>query len=331
MAAATNATRVYYGTGGRADDLLQRVKQANQRLEQRDGLRRHFEYPWWVVAEHNPDYGRFVEAERDRLGPTHPLFLSQYELKAVAPQDALLDPPQLRLLEGGHPRRRAPEPGRVYVAGVDVAGPAEAVPDPLAARRTDRDSTVIAIAELDRTSGPSYPAIPGYPVRAAEPTLRIVELVEWRGKTHQEQYRDLLQLLDATWHCRAIAVDATGLGAAPAEFLARALGRRVLPVTFSAQRKSELGYALLAAVNGGRLRLYAPDEHDPEARACWSQLRAVRRAVQPGGLLSWAASHGHDDYVSALALLLEAASRAPPVHAAAMIVHPERYPDLGRY
>src|SRR5438128_5048688 len=125
MAASTNAPRVYYGTAWRQDDLLQSVKEANLARERRDGVRRHFEYPWWVVAEQNPAYGRFVEEERARLGANHPTFLTQYELRPVSARGALLDEDQLRRLRGDHPRLRAPRPGQVYVAGVDVGGWAE--------------------------------------------------------------------------------------------------------------------------------------------------------------------------------------------------------------
>src|SRR5262249_48851990 len=83
MAASTNAVRVFYGTAGRDDDLLQRIKAANLEAAQRDGAQRHFEYAWWVIAEHNRAYGEFVESERERLGATHPTFQSQYELKPV--------------------------------------------------------------------------------------------------------------------------------------------------------------------------------------------------------------------------------------------------------
>ncbi|HEY3081056.1 MAG TPA: hypothetical protein VGM69_14280 [Chloroflexota bacterium] len=309
MAASTNAPRVYYGVAGTADSLIERVKEQNLELERRDGLRRHFAYPWWVVAEHNPAYGAFVEAERDRLGAAHPIFRTQYELRALASEDALFDEAALRALQGDHPRREAPEPGRTYVAGVDVAGPAELVADPYAggSRRGRPDSTVVTIAENDPDGWSEHaPCAPD-----ASP-LRVVRHLAWTGRSHVEQHEELVRLLGEEWRCQAIAFDATGLGQAPCELLRRRLGERVRPVTFTGPKKSELGYALLAAVNGRRVALYRAGPDDDEARACWAQLRACRRYVQGRMQMGWEARRGHDDYVTSLALCLHAARFAQP-------------------
>ena len=57
-----------------------------------------------------------------------------------------------------------------------------------------------------------------------------------------------------------MVVDATGLGQGTASFLERSLGSGVVePFIFTAQSKSRLGFELLAAVNGGRLKMYAAD------------------------------------------------------------------------
>jgi hypothetical protein len=253
MAASTDAPRVYYGVAGPADSLIERVKERHLELERRDGLRRHFAYPWSVVAEHNPAYGAFVQAERDRLGAAHPIFRTQYELRAVAPEDALFDEAALRGLRGDHGRRDAPDPDRLYVAGVDVAGPAELGADPSegGGRPGRPDATVVTIAELDPDRWwTSDPGAPG------PPPLRVVRHVAWAGRPHLEQHEELARLLGEAWPCRAIAFDATGLGQAPCELLRRRLGERVVPVTFTGPRKSELGYALLAAVNSRRVALY---------------------------------------------------------------------------
>ena len=91
-------------------------------------MRRVFEYPWWVVAEHNPAYGRHVEAERDRLGADHPLFRTQYALEPVSTASPAARRGQLGLLQGDHPPSDGPVAGRAYVAGIDLAGPAEVDP-----------------------------------------------------------------------------------------------------------------------------------------------------------------------------------------------------------
>ncbi|MBI4236544.1 MAG: hypothetical protein HY688_04235, partial [Chloroflexi bacterium] len=89
MAAAFNATTILYGTAWRRDSLLEQV---NLELERHDGVRRHFRFDWQTVAAHNPSYGRFVEAERERLGPTHPLFRTQYALEPLDGAGGLFSP-----------------------------------------------------------------------------------------------------------------------------------------------------------------------------------------------------------------------------------------------
>ena len=54
MAAANGATTVFYGTAWDDANLLERSKQAHLEPERRDGVRRHFEYDWRVVAALQP-------------------------------------------------------------------------------------------------------------------------------------------------------------------------------------------------------------------------------------------------------------------------------------
>ena len=84
MASSTGATTVYYGTPWDDSTLLERAVQTNLEFERRDGIRRHFAADWTAVAERNPQYARYVEGERARLGENHPLFLTQYALKTVS-------------------------------------------------------------------------------------------------------------------------------------------------------------------------------------------------------------------------------------------------------
>ncbi|MFQ6020225.1 MAG: hypothetical protein ACE5KW_05670, partial [Dehalococcoidia bacterium] len=108
MAATANTTTVYYGTPWDDSTLLEQAVQANLERERRDGLRRHFQYDWTAVAEHNPAYARFVEAERQRLGEDHPLFLTQYALKTMSGGGRLFSPALRAQLQGQHRRLHAP-------------------------------------------------------------------------------------------------------------------------------------------------------------------------------------------------------------------------------
>jgi hypothetical protein len=83
----------------------------------------------------------------------------------------------------------------------------------------------------------------------------------------------------------------------------------VLPVRFSAESKSRMGYRLLAAVNSGCLKMYAQDG-SPEYRDFWREMEGARAAYRPNRLMSFSVepARGHDDYLMSLTLLVEAAS-----------------------
>jgi hypothetical protein len=102
MGSATNVTAILYGTTWDDSTLLEEVKQANLELQGKDGIKRHFRYDWQEVGRHNPDYLRFVEAERNRLGEEHPLFRTQYALLPLTHGGGFLSRQQIAMVLGGH-------------------------------------------------------------------------------------------------------------------------------------------------------------------------------------------------------------------------------------
>jgi hypothetical protein len=287
-----------------------------------------------VVAEQNPAYGLFVEREIARLGREHPTILSQYELKPVARSGSLFPQRLLERLRGEHARLAGPVPGPRYVAGVDVGGGSERAFDD----GEDADSTVVTIAEVEEGRGSAWEeeecAEDEEPPGTYRPsglglgrTARVVEIVELRG-SHMGQGRELARLLAGQWTCQRVVFDATGVGAAPCQMLGRVMGARVVPFVFGRASKSALGYELLAAVEGGRVKMWAAGADDRESNAFWQQVRATRRTVHEGMRLDWRARSGHDDYVASLALCLYAADGlGAPYFPGVMIPPVDRYAD----
>jgi hypothetical protein len=296
MAASTNAPVVYYGTPWAPDSLLEQAKAAHRAAERAGGPRRHFRFDWEHVAAHVPAYGRYVEAERERLGERHPLFRTQYLLEVVNAADRLFDAPALAQLGGDHARLRSPVEGERYVAGLDLAG----APRSEGAARRDADWTVLTIARVRRGLG-------GGNLHA-----EVVELQAWQGVATEPLIETLADRLRRVWRVRALAVDATGLGGPITDLLAARLPRGVVhPVVFSAERKSRLGFGLLAAVHSGRLRLFGQDG-TPERAECRRQLELARVAYRDGRTMRFDVdpAEGHDDYLMSLALCVDAAAHA---------------------
>ncbi len=309
MAAPANATTVYYGTPWDDTTLLEQAVQANLELERRDGIRRHFHFDWIAAAELNPAYGRYVEGERARLGENHPLFLTQYALKTVS-GGRLFGAGQRAQLRGAHPRRSAAAQGESFIAGLDVGGQelemtAGSRTSTGSGRAGDHDPTVLTVA---RVMAPASDAI------VQEPRLEVVEHLAVAGEKHDELFARLVDMLGHVWRVRRVAVDATGLGETLARLLARALGPSVVrAVRLTAESKSRLGYNLLAAVNGGRLRMYAADG-SAEYAEFWRQMELARAAYRPSRTMNFFVERcrGHDDYLMSLALVVEAARDLDP-------------------
>jgi len=316
MAAASGATTVFYGTAWDDANLLERARGAHLAAERRDGVRRHFEYDWRVVAASSAPYERFVSGEEERLGAAHPLFLTQYCLQSLPGAGRLFGPNQLTLLRGAHVALDAPAPGETYVAGLDVAGEAAggtsgaadgasgAADGPKGSslhRARGHDATVLTIGRVLVPEDPK-----------SESGVEVVRHYAWTGVPHAALHQSLVALL-SEWRVARVVVDATGIGEPVAAFLAKALGAsRVEALKLTSESKSRLGYALLAAVNGGRLRLYAGPS--VEAAECWRQLERCRAVYRPNQTLNFYVDErdGHDDFVISLALTLAGTGAAAP-------------------
>jgi hypothetical protein len=305
MTATTNCTVVHYGTTWNETTLLEEIKQTNLELEKIDGIRRHFRYDWQEVAKYNPDYLAAVEAEKQRLGETHPMFLTQYCLLPLYGGGGFLSAQQRAQLQGHHPRKHEADNGKIYVAGIDLAGEAEKTDDiQLRALRPRRDSTVITIGELDYSVVNAIQKQPG---------VKIVEHYRWTGARHTELYEKMIDVLKNIWRCKHTVVDATGVGQPVASFLQQALGSRITPFTFSAQSKSKIGFNLIAGINSGRLKMYTGDG-SLEYQEFWSEMEKAKSQYRANQTMNFFVdpAQGHDDFLISLALVLEAADSYNP-------------------
>ncbi len=315
MASSTNATTVLYGTTWDDSSLLEEVKRQNLQLEAVDGVKRHFRHDWREVSKYNPAYSTYVESERKRLGDNHPLFLTQYNLLTVRDQGRFLTPLQMAQMKGDHPRLRSPEPGKVYVAGLDLAGltgAADGDSDTDRDRnraRSRRDAAVLTIAQVGEPSAIAAGPEPHAPL----PEVKVVELAYWRDEPFPVLYDRLLEMIKVVWKCSLVVVDATGVGAGVAGFLKEALGRRVVPFQFTAQSKSRLGFQLLSFVNMGKIKVFETDG-SVEAETFRKEMQDARAEYRANQTMNFYVepSEGHDDYLMSLALAVEAAGLYRP-------------------
>ncbi|HEX6031450.1 MAG TPA: hypothetical protein VFY90_08455 [Tepidiformaceae bacterium] len=283
MAASTGAPTVLFGTPWDSRTLLDEAVARNREHEARamGQLRLHYEVGWPEVAEVNEAYGQYVRHERDRLGPRHPLFLSQYGLRTIEGGGRLFSAEALAAMEGRHARLQEPIADERYVAGLDVAGDGE-----------NADASVLTIARV-----------------VAGGACEVVQHLAWRSKRITELEAAVTAAANL-WRFERLVIDATGMGLAIAPHLEQELGRtEVEAFVFSAGSKSELGYQMIGAAGRGALRLYAHDG-SAEAEACRAELRACSSSHRPNRKIAWGNDRGSDDYVASLALCLRAVESA---------------------
>ena len=326
MGSSTNVTTLHYGTTWDDSTLLEEIKQMNLDQERKDDIKRHFRYDWQEVARYNPEYGKFVEAEKSRLGENHPLFRTQYALLPIEGRGGFLSRQQIAVMLGTHPRLKQPTDSKaVYIAGIDLAGesqdsspdPQSTTPKTIGSRLPTRshDSTVITIAELGTTPVWQNRREAGVGL----PLLKVVEQYQWTGIPHSQLYSQMVAVL-RKWHCYRIVVDATGIGQPVASFLRKELGSKVRPFTFTQKSKSYMGFELLSFINSGRLKLYQQDG-SPEYQQTVFQLETARANYRPNQLMSFYVEphEGHDDFLMSLGLLVIGAEEFKPRQARGLV------------
>jgi hypothetical protein len=306
MAASTNATTLFMGTPWRKDSLLSRQLRHLREVELETGEQRVWTVPWTEVAEVLPKYRERVEARIAQFGERHPTIKTEYWLEELDGEEGLFPPHRLAQMQGDHSRRDRAEPGTRYALLIDVAGEDELGGSAeVFASGMRRDCTALTVVEIDAALG-------------RLPLYRVVDRRRWIGTKHT-QLRDVLaDLARHVWQAERVVIDATGIGAGLASFLAerlqdRALGRAI-PVgrfIFTQQSKSQLGWDFVGLIETGRYREYvdpAPIGSAERAvtEAFWAELKGIEFAVAagPGQAMRWgAAGRGHDDLVMSAALV----------------------------
>jgi len=302
MAASTNATTVLWGTAWTSETLLAQSIAQLRHLEARDGQKRVFLYDADVVGAEVPSYDVYVKSEVARLGRNHPLIKTQYYLEEIDAQGGLF--PELRraLMRGDHERKHQPSPGARYALLIDVAGEDETAGDAMSRMMMEnpkRDATALTVVEVQTEFG-------------RLPTYRCVDRKLWLGVKHTSLFDQILALA-RHWHAVWILADNTGVGAGLASFLERALGEKLVKVTFSESLKSKLGWDFVSVVETGRYRDYVDDEQ-PDTRQFWYEVASCQYEVRQGQtqMIRWGVwespaydgliAYGHDDLLISAAM-----------------------------
>ena len=319
MGAASNATSVFYGTPWTRDTLLAQMRDHCLELERKDGRRRVYLHDAEEVAAEVPAYGRYVRAQVQRLGRQHPLVRTQFFLEEIDVAGRLFPAGRQKLMRGDHGRREGPRPGGSYALLLDISGEDEVEGDAqvrLQLANPRRDATALTVVEVERCG-------------TALPRYRVVDRRLWLGTKHTALREEILALF-AHWRASRLVLDATGVGAGLASFLARDLPGQVLAVVYTAAEKSRIGWEFLGAIETGRYKEYLPDEKS-ETRQFWYEVDRCGYDVVPGPAhrLRWGVweppgydglvAAGHDDLLSSASLCVLLDGEFPAVGQAAVV------------
>ena len=302
MLASTNATRVFMGTSWTSRTLLARELRTAREAEQKDSQRRVFIYTADDVRKVVKPYGLFVDGEIGRLGRQHPLIKTQYFCEEIDAQTGMFPAARLALMQGDQPAQEKPLPGQLYCFSIDVAGQDEVAFNDAEAvflKNPGRDAVTLTISSVDLSQLDTLQA----------PIFRAVHRHQWTGLNHIAVFGKLMALADL-WKPLHIVVDATGVGEGLWAMLEHRYHEKVIPVKFSASKKSDIGYHFLGIVETGRFRdCCSTPEVSEQYTHCTSEV-----LVGPQKTLRWSVPEGtrnsngeliHDDILIADALISE--------------------------
>lgn len=317
MGSFNNATTVLWGVAWTKDCFIyQGMQQAlamEERLEAQIGYRPKLVFKcdaYRVIAAGNENYKKAFENQLARLGKDHIAIQTQYLLNFIDSIGVFFSQEQeARIYANTFRMRVGPEPGKVYVWSLDVAGQEEnpTTTEEVEVGKHKRDGLALTIGEL-----------------LPDGTIIPVCLYQWVGQAHSKM-RELLPKIIKHWNCIGGVADGTGIGEPLAYYLQEVLKGQVVEVyKFKAQgdeNKSKLGYLAYDYVANDLLKIPRRPVDDPQQAELWDELKyqvekLVREAKKQQAINWYVPSNAqprkpghvpHDDLITSLFLLIRAA------------------------
>lgn len=298
MGAAYNATMVKIGTATTyKGDFYEAIQRNKRDFETKTShIRNHFEFDWKVAAKYNPNYAKYVEKEKKRLGEKSDEFRMSYCLEWIIERGMFIDIAKFETNNGEMALERVMyDKQATHVAGIDLGG--------------KDDSTIVTMVEVDW----GMPVIMESRVNdetGEEETYIAYNtyLKDWlciqNEPDYEEQYPQIVDYLSHFLTVRVVC-DATR-EASVAHRLRANLSCEVIPYIFTTKSKSEIYKHLDKEIAAGRARVcMGPDTvQTREYKDFLQQLGDLQKGYSGANLV---VSHpnekgAHDDYPDSWAL-----------------------------
>lgn len=308
MAAATNGTKCFVGTPNNKKGAFLEQILINKQEAADEGKKNHLEYDYRVGAKYNRRYAAYVLKEKKRLGFDSDEFKMAYRLIWILERgmfttyEVLIgdaDKGDFNKCAKDYEIYFDPKPGKIYVAGLDVA--------------KESDSTVLTILEVDFDN----------PVLTEESTSahgdiqvfkqynkRLACWMELQGNW-ETQYGTIKEMLDH-FGIFVLYIDSTGVGDPLSDRLTVNLPDvLVVSYKFSKPSKSVMWKNLSQEVSSGRLEFpYGlKARRDQRTKRFVNEVLGLEKSYQGQYMVCEhpAVRGAHDDYPDSLALACMAA------------------------
>ena len=286
-------------------------------------LPNHFEYDYKICGKYNSFYRDYVEGEKEELGEESDEFQLSYALRWKISREMFVTPelmrnPKIGLLTGPFSDIQTSSSYAVnVVAGIDFG--------------KVKDSTVVTVAAVD-WSRPVFRRLVVTSEGEKEVTAYNKHIIGWlelTGTDYEKQFPIITAYLKNFLGLRRIVLDATGVGEALYDryltHYADTPEVQVVPFNFAPLRNSE-GYKLTQSeLVRGRITYpnSAKANQDRRVRKFRKQLLAAVKSFSASGLMCVEAPpKEHDDYVTSLMLMTQAAELGPDESGAVVAANP---------
>lgn len=301
MGAFYNATKILIGTATTRKGFFYDSIDRNKRDHANGGRKNHFEYDWKTVAKYNPNYLKYIEGEKKRLGEDSDEFQMSYCLKWILSRGMFITTGLFDKLADTESGLIYEDLKKVHVAGIDLG--------------KKMDSTVITILEVDWDN----PVIVEESKELGIPkyTAYFVKVKCWKelgGDDWNDQYDKIMDFL-SHFKLARVVMDATGVGDAIYDRVRANLDCEVIPYVFGTSSKSDLYKHLNSEIRAGRLS-YPADEETKDTREYKKFEQQMLDLEKDYRGQYMVVSHpdvagAHDDYPDSLALAVFGAKGDP--------------------
>lgn len=298
MGAAYNATIVKIGTAttfkGDFYDAIQRNKKEYD--SKTTHIKNHFEYDWKVAAKYNPNYAKYVEKEKKRLGEKSDEFRMSYCLEWIIERGMFIDISKFELNNGESMLERVMyDKSATHVAGIDVGGKS--------------DSTIITMVEVNWGMPVIMESRTNDETGQEETYLAYnTYLKDWCCISNEPDYEEQYpQIVDYLSHFLVVRVVCDATREASISHRLRAnLSSEVIPYIFTTKSKSEMYKHLDKEIAAGRARVCMGEQtvQTREYQDFLEQLGDLQKGYSGANLV---VAHpdekgAHDDYPDSWAL-----------------------------